>query len=155
MRRSPSLSDGGIERKCEQSGESGAYLKLSPLFVGTGVLDGPCAVYHRKIIRCKIHRKFNVWEYQKVFVFARTVGDAGPYNFCKNTPFEHDVKPYITELKVFCPSFFQKRGRGLGRRPIKPSNPSTAVFAHTSSTLKVFGSSFFQKGGRGLGRRPI
>ena len=28
--------------------------------------------------------------------------------FCKNTPFEHDVKPYIIELKVCCPSFFKK-----------------------------------------------
>ena len=30
--------------ECEQSGESGAYLKFSTIFVGTGVLDGPCII---------------------------------------------------------------------------------------------------------------
>ena len=37
--------------KCEQGGESGAYLKLSPLFVGTGVLDGPRDVKQNKPLR--------------------------------------------------------------------------------------------------------
>ena len=37
--------------ECEQGGESGAYLKLSPLFVGTGVLDGPRYVKQNKPLR--------------------------------------------------------------------------------------------------------
>ena len=84
----------------------------------------------------------------------RTVGDAGPYNFCKNTPFEHDVKPYIIELKVFCPSFFQKRGRGLGRRPIKPSNPSSDVFVLNAIDIKSFWLHLFSKRWTGLGAAP-
>ena len=37
--------------ECEQGGESGAYLKLSPLFVGTGVPDGPRDVKQNKPLR--------------------------------------------------------------------------------------------------------
>ena len=37
--------------ECEQGGESGAYLKFSLLFVGTGVLDGPRYVKQNKPLR--------------------------------------------------------------------------------------------------------
>ena len=74
--------------------------------------------------------------------------------FCKNTPFEHAVKPYVIELKVFGSTFFQKGGRGLGRCPIKPSNASTAVFALHGIDTKSFLPLFFKKEGGGWGSAP-
>jgi hypothetical protein len=45
--------------------------------------------------------------FQKAFVYSDRRGRRS-LQFCKNTPFEHDVKPYIIGLKVFGSTFFSK-----------------------------------------------
>ena len=62
-------------------------------------------------------------EYNKIETRGTDEVSASFYIAIKFTSVESQKLPYSfinPLLKVFCPAFFQKSGRGMGRRPIKP-----------------------------------